>query len=156
MKKTISFLIIISMLLSSVLLLIPVSAAAEGTPISSEAEFLVMNAGGNYYLTRDITLGSSYSSNFSGSLDGRGHKITLGGVSTAFKSIVGGSVSNLDLSANYSISGSSDMGALAAVASGNWAWRMRGECINDWLAEIIYKKTALYRRLPEKKNSNNF
>ncbi len=37
-----------------------------------------------------------------------------------------------------------------SVASGNWAWRMKGECINDWLAEIIYKKTALYRRLPEK------
>ena len=120
MKKTVSFLIIISMLLSSVLLLIPVSAAAEGTPISSEAEFLAMNAGGNYYLTRDITLGSSYSSNFSGSLDGRGHKITLGGVSTAFKSIVGGIISNLDLSANYSISGSADMGALAAVASGSF------------------------------------
>ncbi len=34
-----------------------------------------------------------------------------------------------------------------SVASGNWAWRMKGECINDWLAEIIYKKTALYRRL---------
>jgi hypothetical protein len=28
---------------------------------------------------------------------------------------------------------------------------MRGECVNDWLAEIIYKKTALYRRLPVKK-----
>ncbi len=37
-----------------------------------------------------------------------------------------------------------------SVASGNWAWRMKGECINDWLAEIIYKKTALYRRLPNK------
>ena len=34
---------------------------------------------------------------------------------------------------------------------GNWAWRVRGECINDWLAEIIYKKTALYRRLPAPK-----
>ncbi|MBR2347404.1 MAG: FIVAR domain-containing protein [Clostridia bacterium] len=120
MKKPVSFLIIISMLLSSVLLLIPVGAASEGTPISSEAEFLAMNAGGNYYLTRDITLGSSYSSDFSGSLDGRGHKITLSGVSSAFKRIVGGSISNLDLSANYSISGSADMGALAAVASGSF------------------------------------
>ena len=36
-----------------------------------------------------------------------------------------------------------------AKAEGNWAWRMRGECVNDWLAEIIYKKTALYRRAPE-------
>ena len=125
MKKTVSFLIIISMLLSSVLLLIPVGAASEGTPISSEAEFLAMNAGGDYYLTCDITLGSSYFSDFSGHLDGRGHKITLGGVSTAFKSIVGGSISNLDLSANYSASGSSDMGALAAVASGSLRISMR-------------------------------
>jgi 4-alpha-glucanotransferase len=38
-----------------------------------------------------------------------------------------------------------------AKGEGNWSWRVRGECINDWLAEIIYKKTALYRRLPEKK-----
>jgi 4-alpha-glucanotransferase len=36
-----------------------------------------------------------------------------------------------------------------AKAEENWAWRMRGECVNDWLAEIIYKKTALYRRVPE-------
>jgi 4-alpha-glucanotransferase len=42
-----------------------------------------------------------------------------------------------------------------AKADGNWAWRMRGECINDWLAEIIYKKTALYRRLPEKKEDKS-
>lgn len=35
-----------------------------------------------------------------------------------------------------------------SVVSDNWTWRVRGECINDWLAEIIYKKTALYRRLP--------
>ena len=42
-----------------------------------------------------------------------------------------------------------------AKAEGNWAWRMRRECINDWLAEIIYKKTALYRRLPEKKEDKS-
>jgi 4-alpha-glucanotransferase len=38
---------------------------------------------------------------------------------------------------------------------GNWAWRVRGECINDWLAEIIYKKTALYRRIPTVKKEKN-
>jgi len=36
-----------------------------------------------------------------------------------------------------------------AKEEGNWAWRVRGECINDWLAEILYKKTVLYRRLPK-------
>ena len=34
----------------------------------------------------------------------------------------------------------------------NWKWRIKGECINDWLAEIIYNNTYLYGRLP--KNSD--
>ena len=29
----------------------------------------------------------------------------------------------------------------------NWKWRIKGECINDWLAEIIYKNTFIYGRL---------
>lgn len=28
----------------------------------------------------------------------------------------------------------------------NWIWRIKAECINDWLAEIIYKYTNTYRR----------
>lgn len=31
----------------------------------------------------------------------------------------------------------------------NWKWRIKGECINDWLAEIIYKNTYIYGRLPK-------
>ena len=34
-----------------------------------------------------------------------------------------------------------------STLGGNWAWRVRGECINDWLAEIIYRYTKIYRRL---------
>ena len=37
---------------------------------------------------------------------------------------------------------------------GNWTWRVRPECVNDWLARIIREKTVLYRRLPNK-NGNN-
>lgn len=33
----------------------------------------------------------------------------------------------------------------------NWQWRIKGECINDWLAEIVYENTKLYARLTEKK-----
>ena len=33
----------------------------------------------------------------------------------------------------------------------NWQWRIKGECINDWLAEIVYENTKLYARLPDKK-----
>lgn len=32
----------------------------------------------------------------------------------------------------------------------NWQWRINGDCLNDWLAEIIYNTTATYFRLPEK------
>lgn len=30
----------------------------------------------------------------------------------------------------------------------NWQWRIDGACINDWLAQIIYKNTEIYCRLP--------
>ena len=33
----------------------------------------------------------------------------------------------------------------------NWQWRIKGECINDWLAEIIYKNTEISCRLPKPK-----
>ena len=29
----------------------------------------------------------------------------------------------------------------------NWTWRVRSECINDWLAEILRRKTEVYKRL---------
>lgn len=32
----------------------------------------------------------------------------------------------------------------------NWQWRIKGECINDWLAEIIYSNTEISCRLPNK------
>ncbi len=35
-----------------------------------------------------------------------------------------------------------------STLGGNWQWRIKGECINDWLAEIIYKNTKIYGRLP--------
>ena len=37
-----------------------------------------------------------------------------------------------------------------SVVNENWTWRMRSECINDWLSRIIREKTDLYRRLPNK------
>jgi 4-alpha-glucanotransferase len=36
-----------------------------------------------------------------------------------------------------------------STLGGNWAWRIRGECINDWLAEIIYHYTKTYRRVKD-------
>ncbi len=37
-----------------------------------------------------------------------------------------------------------------STLGGNWQWRIKGECINDWLAEIIYKNTEIYGRIPPK------
>ena len=30
----------------------------------------------------------------------------------------------------------------------NWRWRIKGECLNDWLAGIIRKSTEIYYRIP--------
>jgi len=32
-------------------------------------------------------------------------------------------------------------------AEGNWQWRIRPECLNDWLADIVRRKTEVYKRL---------
>lgn len=37
-----------------------------------------------------------------------------------------------------------------STVGGNWKWRIKGECINDWLADILLKQTEIYGRLPKK------
>jgi 4-alpha-glucanotransferase len=36
-----------------------------------------------------------------------------------------------------------------STLGGNWGWRIDSNCINDWLADIVYENTALYARLPK-------
>ncbi len=36
---------------------------------------------------------------------------------------------------------------LPATVEHNWTWRIRSECINDWLAELLRRKTEVYKRL---------
>ncbi len=38
---------------------------------------------------------------------------------------------------------------IPSTVGGNWQWRIDGNCINDWLAGIVYENTALYFRVPE-------
>ena len=38
-----------------------------------------------------------------------------------------------------------------STLGGNWAWRIKGECINSWLSEILYKLTDTYCRIPKAK-----
>lgn len=37
----------------------------------------------------------------------------------------------------------------------NWRWRIRPECINDWLAGLICKSTKVYYRTPNEKKTEN-
>ena len=42
-----------------------------------------------------------------------------------------------------------------STVGGNWLWRIKGECINDWLAEIIFENTEIYGRIPKKENEKD-
>ena len=33
-----------------------------------------------------------------------------------------------------------------SILGNNWKWRIKRECINDWLADILKENTALYGR----------
>lgn len=51
-------------------------ALAEGT-VGTAEEFAEMEPGGNYQLTADITVTAPYANEFTGTLDGNGHTVTL-------------------------------------------------------------------------------
>ena len=123
MKRTISILVIVAMMLASVLALVPVSAAEApaGTAITTAADFAAMDAAGTYYLANDITLTEMYSkANFTGTLDGNGKTITLSGIPTAIKEMKGATVSNLNLVVDYTFAASGAGGALAHWANGTF------------------------------------
>ena len=89
MKKTISILVIIAMMLASLLAIVPISAAdPEGTAVTNETEFLAMTADGTYYLANDIVLSQPYGTIFSGTLDGNGKTITVTN-NPVFKNLAG-------------------------------------------------------------------
>ena len=56
MKRAISVLVILAMMIASVLVVVPVSAAPAGTAVNSADEFLNMKSNGIYYLAKDITI----------------------------------------------------------------------------------------------------
>ena len=123
MKRTISILVIVAMMLASVLALVPVSAAEApaGTAINTAADFAAMDAAGTYYLASDITLTEMYSkANFTGTLDGNGKTITLSGIPTAIKEMKGATVSNLKLVVDYTFASSAAGGALSHWANGTF------------------------------------
>lgn len=50
---------------------------AEPLPIADAASFAAMDQTGSYYLTADLTIDATYLGTFAGTLDGKGHKLTI-------------------------------------------------------------------------------
>ncbi len=113
-KRMLSLLLVLVMVMS----LLPAPAmAAEVTEISNQAQLAAVSDG-NYKLTADIELDSSWTARNlnSGSFDGDGHTITLNG-SPLFENIVGGAtVSNVVLKG--SVTSDNSVGSLAVVNNG--------------------------------------
>ena len=85
MRKTLSILLCVMMLLSACTFAIPANAAPEGTAINNAEEFMAMvstaadatEVTAKYYLAADITLAATYAEPFWGILDGNGKTITV-------------------------------------------------------------------------------
>lgn len=130
MKKTLSIILVLSMVLSicalsvsaeDILLTAPVSGTPEGTAITDAAGFAAMTADGKYYLANDITISEPYSGSFTGTLDGNGKTVT---VSQPMFVDFGGTIKNLviegsitSLAAESEIAALADNGARGAVAA---------------------------------------
>ena len=123
MKKTISILLIVAMMLASMLAIIPASAAPKGTAIKTAEDFAGMSKDGEYYLANDIVIKASYKEEFAGTLDGDGHTITVHSATPVFDKIKGGKVKNLNVNTSFEsgIPAGGNLGSLAAVASGTFS-----------------------------------
>ena len=111
MKRTISILVIIAMMLASVLAIIPVGAAegAEGgdtvvedttpvgTPVATADEFkAAVEAGKDFYLTDSITLPADWAAkDFGATMDGNEKTITLSGTAGLFATLNGATIKNV-------------------------------------------------------------
>lgn len=135
MKKTISILLIVAMMLASILAVLPVSAAdPEGTAISNEEEFLAMKPDGEYYLANDIVLNDSYVE-FKGTLNGNGKTITVVNA-PAFKTLTNAFITDLNVKATYTKLRLAKNGALANVASGYFS-RINVDVACELSAEFV-------------------
>jgi len=121
MKKTVSVLLVLALMLSAVLAVIPVSAAS-GEAIGDEWDFREMKPTGNYYLSNDISISAdskdvAFVKDFVGTLDGNGHKITLNGHKAVFWRVTG-TVKNLTVDGNINLTSSSTAAGLTFYNQG--------------------------------------
>jgi len=114
MKRTVSVLLVLAMMLLAMPIMM-VSAAPSGTAVSSAEDFKNMSAVGKYYLTADITITEPYAATFYGTFDGNGHTITVNGPKYVF-SMVSGTIKNLTVKGNISISSDTDAAGVALGA----------------------------------------
>ena len=171
-KRYFSFLLVFALLVT---LLVPLGAttvsADEPTAISDQAELAAMTASGNYVLANDITISGtwSYSSKFTGSLDGAGYTVTFAdGASISgglFQQLgAGATVRNLKIkqagSATWSFvkpdgASSNAIGALAASVVGNdtSAITVYNVSVNANIATNVASDNAIGGLLGEIKNA---
>ena len=93
---------------------VPNGYIPSGIPITSEAEFLAMAEGGDYYLANDITVSKSYGT-FRGRLHGNGKTVTVS--APLFESLEGASVCDLTIKGIVYLPEATYVGAFAKTAT---------------------------------------
>ncbi len=116
-KRLVSILLVLVMVLG-MLPTVAFAADTAATSISTEAEFVAMEAGGNYILDTDITITKPHSGDFQGQFNGNGHTITLGdGMTSGPFGIVNGPSTIENLKVAGSATGSSYIAGIAGMAN---------------------------------------
>ena len=115
MKKIISIALALTMLASMLVMSVSAAYTPEGTAITTADEFAAMAADGKYYLANDITVSTTYASDFAGILDGNGKTITT---SVPLFAVLGSAtIKNLKLAGEIVID-EADAGVLTTTVAG--------------------------------------
>ena len=152
MRKTLSIILCVMMLLSACSFAIPASAAPEGTAINTADEFMAMvstpadatEPTAKYYLAADITLAGTYAEPFWGILDGNGKTLT---VTNPIFADFSGEVSNLTIkgeiyytdadAAGFAVASSRGYKATKVTNNANVTVMGNGKHIGGFSARIV-------------------
>ena len=152
MRKTLSIILCVMMLLSACSFAIPASAAPEGTAINTADEFMAMvstpadatEPTAKYYLAADITLAGTYAEPFWGILDGNGKTLT---VTNPVFADFSGEVSNLTIkgeiyytdadAAGFAVASSRGYKATKVTNNANVTVMGNGKHIGGFSARIV-------------------
>ena len=115
-KRLVSILLVLVMVLG-MLPTVAFAADTAATRISTEDEFVAMEAGGNYILDTDITITKPHNGDFQGHFDGNGNTITLSGMTSSPFGIVNGPSTIENLKVAGSVTGTSYLAGIAGMAN---------------------------------------